>query len=91
MPVDEDRGLGGILLIVPKDDGVTCRLIDFYGLHPEAFEVVTPVLSTALHIGLVLALGADRRDTDEFEEVFEEASFVLADIILDLAHNDCRS
>ena len=91
VPIDEDRGLRGILLIVPEDDGVTCRLVDFYGLYPEAFEVVTPVLSTALHIRLMFALGADRRNSDEFEEIFEEASFVLADITLDLAHNGCRS
>ena len=85
--VDEDRGLGGVLLIVPEDDGVTCRLVDLYGLYAELLEVVTPVLCTALHVGLVLALGADRWDADELEEVLEEASFVLADIVLDLAHN----
>ena len=85
--VDEDRGLGRVLLIVPEDDGVTCRLVDLYRLYTELLEVVTPVLCTALHVGLVLALGADRWDTDELEEVLEEASFVLADIVLDLAHN----
>jgi len=74
-------------LWMSEDDGVTCRLVDLYGLYAELLEVVTPVLCTALHVGLVLALGADRWDADELEEVLEEASFVLADIVLDLAHN----
>ena len=91
MAIDEDCGLRRILLIVTEDDGVTCGLVDFYGLYTETFEMVAPVLSAALHIGFVLALGTDRGDADELEEVFEEASFVLADIILDLAHNGCRS
>jgi len=89
--IDEDCGLRRILLIVAEDDGVTGRLVDFYGLYTETFEMVAPMLSAALHIGFVFALGTDRRDADELEEVFEEASFVLTDIILDLAHNGCRS
>jgi hypothetical protein len=89
--IDEDRGLRRILLIVAEDDGVTGRLVDFYGLYTEAFEMVAPVFSATLHIRLMFALGTDRRDADELEEVFEEASFVLADIILDLAHNSGRS
>ena len=37
--------------------------------------------------GLCSLLALTDGDADELEEVLEEASFVLADIILDLAHN----
>ena len=70
-----------------EDDGITWSLEDLGVLDADLLQVALPIFGTALHVGLVFALGADRRDTDKFKEILEEATFVLADIVLDLAHN----
>jgi len=72
---------------VTEDDRITWSLEDLGVLYADLLQVALPILGAALHIGLVFALGADGRDTDKFKEILEEAAFVLADVVLDLAHN----
>lgn len=70
-----------------EDDRIAWSLEDLYVLDADLLQVALPIFGAALHVGLVFALSADGRDTDKFKEILEEATFVLADVVLDLAHN----
>ena len=70
-----------------EDDGITWSLEDLCVLDADLLQVALPIFGCTLHVGLMFALGADRRDTDKFKEILEEATFMLADVVLDLAHN----
>ena len=70
-----------------EDDGIAWSLEDLCVLYADLLQVALPIFGSTLHVGLMFALGADGRDTDKFKEILEEASFVLADVVLDLAHN----
>lgn len=72
---------------MPEDDGVTCRLVDLYGLYAELLEVSRQYSAQRCMLGLCslsLALTDGMRMSSKR---FRGSEPVLADIVLDLAHN----
>ena len=78
--VDEHRLLGAGHGLGAEDDGVAGGLIDGGLVGPGGGEELRQPACAAIHIGLILRLGADGGDTQEGEKFFKETFAVLVDI-----------
>ena len=89
VPVDEHRlGLGADDLL-GEDHGVAIRRHNLGMVGSSLDQSCGKPLGAALHVGLMLRLGAYRRYAQKFEELFDELVAVTVDILFYLFHR-CR-
>ena len=77
--VHQDGGTTGLVLVFCEDNGMTGSLEDLRP-EPASGELVGDELGAALHVGLVLGLGADAGDAEKGFEAFERLLAVGVDL-----------